>query len=37
MSDSIGQAFCLGFEDRHASGLLRVEQLYRDGLLRRAG
>ena len=31
MSDSIGHAFCLGFEDRHVNGLLRVEQLYRSG------
>lgn len=35
-SDTIGTAFCLGFEDRHANGLLRVEQLYRNGPAQRA-
>lgn len=30
-SDTIGTAFCNGIEDRHASGLLRKEQLYRSG------
>ena len=31
MSDTIGTAFCNGVEDRHVNGLLRVEQLYRQG------
>jgi hypothetical protein len=34
-TDTIGQAFLNGVEDRHVNGLLRVEQLYRSGRAQR--
>ena len=34
-ADTIGTAFCNGIEDRHVTGLLRVEHLYRRPLVNR--